>query len=253
MDRVQKLSNSECYILWSEPFRIYPYSLSLWQFSSSACRAGYGLTPQATTYACSELWGRVWNWYWQFPDGTNGGKWRGPRIVLLNAIIYENVSLKMHQILKGIHSGHVLWKSVTNRDYGEKREYKEDESSRENSPSPFDLNISSKFSPRCRLELKVVFTLLSLFWNKKFWEELIAYFPWNVTGHIENDASNNSSIVACVFVTAVTFLQSRCLATIARFLPSRCLAKIGEFFTKTLPSNDTGIRIQTHRLIAGIF
>jgi hypothetical protein len=30
--------------------------------------------------------------------------------------------------------------------------------------------------------------------NKKFWEELIAYFPWYDTGHIENDASNNSSI-----------------------------------------------------------
>jgi hypothetical protein len=50
--------------------------------------------------------------------------------------------------------------------------------------------------------------------NKKFREELIACFPWYDTGHIENDASNNSSIVACVFVTAVTFLSSRCLATI---------------------------------------
>jgi hypothetical protein len=65
--------------------------------------------------------------------------------------------------------------------------------------------------------------------NKKFWEELIAYFPWCDTGHIENDASNNSSIVACVFVTAVTFLPSLCLATIRGFLPSRCLATIGGF------------------------
>jgi hypothetical protein len=40
--------------------------------------------------------------------------------------------------------------------------------------------------------------------------------------------SNNSSIVACVFVTAVTFV------------PSRCLATKGEFFTKALPSNDKG-------------
>jgi hypothetical protein len=47
------------------------------------------------------------------------------------------------------------------------------------------------------------------------------------TGHIENDASNNSSIVASVFVTTVTFLQSRCLATVGRFLPSLCLATIG--------------------------
>jgi hypothetical protein len=30
--------------------------------------------------------------------------------------------------------------------------------------------------------------------GKKFWEELITYFPWYHTGHIENDASNNSSI-----------------------------------------------------------
>jgi hypothetical protein len=52
---------------------------------------------------------------------------------------------------------------------------------------------------------------------KKFWEELIAYFPSYDTGHIENDASNNSSIVACVFVTTVTFLPSRCPATIGGF------------------------------------
>jgi hypothetical protein len=32
--------------------------------------------------------------------------------------------------------------------------------------------------------------------NKKFWEELVAYFPWDDTGHIENDASKNSSILA---------------------------------------------------------
>jgi hypothetical protein len=63
--------------------------------------------------------------------------------------------------------------------------------------------------------------------NKKFWEELIAYFPWYDTGHIENDASNNS-FVACVLVTAVTFL------------PSRCLATIRGFFTQPLPSNDKG-------------
>jgi hypothetical protein len=53
----------------------------------------------------------------------------------------------------------------------------------------------------------------------------IACFPWYDKGHIEN-ATNNSSIVACVFVTVVTFLPSRCLATIRGFLPSRCLATI---------------------------
>jgi hypothetical protein len=51
----------------------------------------------------------------------------------------------------------------------------------------------------------------SIYKNKKFWEELIAYFPWYDTDHIENDAFNNSSIVAFVFFTAVTFLPSRCL------------------------------------------
>jgi hypothetical protein len=40
-------------------------------------------------------------------------------------------------------------------------------------------------------------------------------------------ASNNSSVVACVFVTAATFLPSRCLATMGWFLPSRYLATIG--------------------------
>jgi hypothetical protein len=50
--------------------------------------------------------------------------------------------------------------------------------------------------------------------NEKFWEERIGYFPSYDTGHIENAASNNSSIVTCVFVTAVTFLSNHCLATI---------------------------------------
>jgi hypothetical protein len=42
----------------------------------------------------------------------------------------------------------------------------------------------------------------------------MAYFLWYDTDGIENDASNNSSIVACVFVAAVTFIPSRCLETI---------------------------------------
>jgi hypothetical protein len=81
--------------------------------------------------------------------------------------------------------------------------------------------------------------------NNKFWEELIAYFPlthgphrkrrlqkifvaartclpretnpqtllWYDTDRMENDASNNPPVVAHVFVAAVTFLPSRCLAT----------------------------------------
>jgi hypothetical protein len=57
--------------------------------------------------------------------------------------------------------------------------------------------------------------------NKKFCEELIVYFPCYETELIENDVSNNAYIAACVFVTAVTFLSSRCLGTIGGFLPNR--------------------------------
>jgi hypothetical protein len=60
--------------------------------------------------------------------------------------------------------------------------------------------------------------------NKKFWEELIAYFPWYDMGHIENDGSNNSSIIACVFVIAVTFLPSRCLAMIGGYTHSNVIS-----------------------------
>jgi hypothetical protein len=73
--------------------------------------------------------------------------------------------------------------------------------------------------------------------NKKLWEELITYFPWYDTGQIENDASNNSSIVACVFVTAVIFLPSCCVATIGEILPTRYLATIGGFLpSRCLPT-----------------
>jgi hypothetical protein len=43
--------------------------------------------------------------------------------------------------------------------------------------------------------------------NRKFWEELIACFILYDTDRIENDVSNNSSIVVCVFVAAVTFTE----------------------------------------------
>jgi hypothetical protein len=45
--------------------------------------------------------------------------------------------------------------------------------------------------------------------NKKFWEELIAYFPSSNMSIIEN----NSFIFPCVFVAAVMFLPSRWLST----------------------------------------
>jgi hypothetical protein len=64
--------------------------------------------------------------------------------------------------------------------------------------------------------------------NKKFWEELSAYVPLYDTGHIENDASDDYSIVAFVFITPVTCL------------PSRCLATMRGTFTEPLPSNDRG-------------
>jgi hypothetical protein len=48
--------------------------------------------------------------------------------------------------------------------------------------------------------------------------ELIAYFPGCDTGSIWNDASNSSSIVACVFVAAVKFLPSRCLTKLREYI-----------------------------------
>jgi hypothetical protein len=82
--------------------------------------------------------------------------------------------------------------------------------------------------------------------NKKFWEELIAYFPWYDTSHIENFASN-SSIVAFVFVTSVTFLPSRCLATIRGFLLSWCLAMIRGLLPSCCLATIGGIYRHTHR------
>jgi hypothetical protein len=71
--------------------------------------------------------------------------------------------------------------------------------------------------------------------NKKFWEKLLTYFPWYDMDRIENEKSNNSSIAACVFVTAVTFLPSRYLAKIRAIFtePSRYLAAIGATHTDT--------------------
>jgi hypothetical protein len=80
--------------------------------------------------------------------------------------------------------------------------------------------------------------------NKNFWEELIAYFLWYDTGHIENDASNNS-VAASVFFTAVTFLPSCCLATTGGFLLSRCLATIRGFLSSHSLATIGGIHRQT--------
>jgi hypothetical protein len=48
----------------------------------------------------------------------------------------------------------------------------------------------------------------------KLWEERIAYFHRHYKDRVENDSSNNFSVVACVFVALVTFLPSRCLTAI---------------------------------------
>jgi hypothetical protein len=74
------------------------------------------------------------------------------------------------------------------------------------SPLAFLLNILLPLIPVTRKQFVLKY--------KKFWGELIAYFPWYDTDRRENEASNNS-IVACVFVAALNFfLSSRCLATV---------------------------------------
>jgi hypothetical protein len=61
---------------------------------------------------------------------------------------------------------------------------------------------------------------------------------------IENDASNISSVVASVFVAAVTFLRSRCLVTIGGIHRHRDAMIYIRSFIKT----DSGIQM----LIGGI-
>jgi hypothetical protein len=82
-----------------------------------------------------------------------------------------------------------------------------------------------------KLILGDIVSYLSCIWNentvrnllplsslyKKFWEELAACFPWYDMDGIENDSSNNSSTVVCVFIAVVMFSPSRCLATIGRY------------------------------------
>jgi hypothetical protein len=84
--------------------------------------------------------------------------------------------------------------------------------------------------------------------KKTFWEDLIAHFPWYDTDHIKNDASKNSSIVAYVFVTAETFLPSRCLATIKGFFTEPLPSNDKVIFIEPLPSNNRGdTQTHTHR------
>jgi hypothetical protein len=73
------------------------------------------------------------------------------------------------------------------------------------------------------------------------------YFPWYGTDRIENYASNNSSIVASVFITAIKFLQSRCPAAMGGFLSSRYLATIRGFLTSRCLPTKRVIHRHTHR------
>jgi hypothetical protein len=65
--------------------------------------------------------------------------------------------------------------------------------------------------------------------NKKFWEELIAYFP--LTRHGPHR-------------------KRRVQQFFYRFMSVRCR---GNVFTELLPSNDMRIDIQTHGLMGGIY
>jgi hypothetical protein len=53
--------------------------------------------------------------------------------------------------------------------------------------------------------------------NKKLREERIPYFPLIWNGRIENDTTDNSSTVARVLITTVTFLPSCCLVMIGGY------------------------------------
>jgi hypothetical protein len=77
----------------------------------------------------------------------------------------------------------------------------------------------------------------------KFWEELIAYFPLIRHGQHKIDVSNNSVIVASVFISAVKLLPCRCLGTIGRFT---CRHRDRwERFKKYAAEKDSGAMIYT--------
>jgi hypothetical protein len=57
--------------------------------------------------------------------------------------------------------------------------------------------------------------------KKKFWEKLIAYVHSYDTDGIENDTSNNSYIMECVYVAAVKFYVT------VNILWQRTISRIG--------------------------
>jgi hypothetical protein len=78
-------------------------------------------------------------------------------------------------------------------------------------------------SSLCLLVEPLIWLCVSHVDSVDFWEEVIAYVSWYDTDHIENEASDSSSIL-CVLFVAVKFLASRCLGTAREFLLNRCLA-----------------------------
>jgi hypothetical protein len=67
-------------------------------------------------------------------------------------------------------------------------------------------------------------------------------------GHIENDASKSSSIVVCIFITAVMFLPSCCLATLGGYAyRHRLMGGICEVHFRDKRSKVNRVDPHTHR------
>jgi hypothetical protein len=86
--------------------------------------------------------------------------------------------------------------------------------------------------------------------DKKFWEELIAYFPWYDTGHTRPTIL----LLLCVCIRYRSNVSTEPLPKNNRRIFTESLpSKDKGIFTEPLPINDREIHIQTHRLMRGIF
>jgi hypothetical protein len=82
---------------------------------------------------------------------------------------------------------------------------------------------------------------VSLIWNKKFWEEIIAYFPLIRHGpHWKRRVQQFFYCCVCICYRGNGYTEP---------LPSSDRG----IYTTPLPSNDRGIHIQTNTLMGGIF
>jgi hypothetical protein len=144
------------------------------------------------------------------------------------------------------------WKSFFLSVHWDRAQLKERQTDSERSPSPHERRESRTRGPDCQTDRYILlswtvaqvtrFTVLSHIFHgtkqlslrtyskhsnailsithvavqkyKKFWKQLVAYLTWYDTNRTEDNSSTNSSIVAHVFVAAVTCLPSRCLATV---------------------------------------